>query len=724
MATLVLTAVGTAIGGPLGGAIGAALGQQVDQAVFGNGPARQGPRLKELDVQTSSYGSFIPAIFGAMRVAGTVIWASDLIESTSKSSNGKGRPATQNYSYSVNMAVALSSRPLQSIGRIWADGNLLRGAAGDFKTQTEFRFYSGHDDQNTDPLLASAEAVGHMPAHRGLAYVVFEGLQLADFGNRIPSLTFEVFERASPVTVDDIAEQLSDGLITGNSGAQLIGYAATGGNARAAMSPVLDVMPVNLESRGDGLRLIGYSPNSQTIRIANIVQATGSKKLPPASHQMRSADKLPSRYGLRYYEPLRDYQTGIQTSDRLDGGAYEQMVELPAALDTVSAKLLSETQLAQLHRQRFSWSGHVADGAVPYETGHWIMPPDDTIPVRIVEVEQQRGYAKITGVQAIGSRIMPAITATPGRHLPDADIPVGTTSLIAMDLPVMTTAIADTPIVALAVAGSSPGWRGAALSQITGSQVREIGQVSAAAVIGSAVNVLPGHPAQLFDISSAFDIQLQHAGMELPLAPMNGLCWIEGEIIRYKNAVALTSTVFRLSELERGLFDTADRINGHNIGDRFVLLDSERLQVVDFDSRVVGQMAEFSALGLGDTNPVTANVPFIGKALCPRSPVHPHLTILDGADAKLSWRRRARVDFGWVDGVDHPLVEDQEKYTVSASHAGLVIGNWTVNGAELVIPANEWVTIAALPNGSATFEIRQVGRYAISAPLIVPIIFS
>ena len=79
MATLVLTAVGSAIGGPIGGAIGAALGQKIDGALFAPA-AREGSRLKELAVQTSSYGTQIPAIFGAMRVAGTVIWATDLIE--------------------------------------------------------------------------------------------------------------------------------------------------------------------------------------------------------------------------------------------------------------------------------------------------------------------------------------------------------------------------------------------------------------------------------------------------------------------------------------------------------------------------------------------------------------------------------------------------------------------------------------------------------------------
>ena len=33
---------------------------------------------------------------------------------------------------------------------------------------------------------------GEAPAYRGLAYVVFERLPLADFGNRIPQLSFEI----------------------------------------------------------------------------------------------------------------------------------------------------------------------------------------------------------------------------------------------------------------------------------------------------------------------------------------------------------------------------------------------------------------------------------------------------------------------------------------------------------------------------------------------------
>jgi hypothetical protein len=72
MATLVFTAIGTAIGGPLGGAIGALIGRQVDGAIIGSG-SREGPRLSELSVTTSSYGAVMARHYGQMRVAGSII---------------------------------------------------------------------------------------------------------------------------------------------------------------------------------------------------------------------------------------------------------------------------------------------------------------------------------------------------------------------------------------------------------------------------------------------------------------------------------------------------------------------------------------------------------------------------------------------------------------------------------------------------------------------------
>src|SRR3546814_20336289 len=129
-----------------------------------------------------------------MRVAGTVIWATDLNENKQKSGGGKGRPSVTSYSYSVSFAVAISSRPILRVGRIWADGNLLRGMAGEFKTELgAFRLFTGDPDQDADQLMASAEGAAWTPAHRGFSSLVFEDFHLAGYGHRIRSLIFAVF---------------------------------------------------------------------------------------------------------------------------------------------------------------------------------------------------------------------------------------------------------------------------------------------------------------------------------------------------------------------------------------------------------------------------------------------------------------------------------------------------------------------------------------------------
>src|SRR3546814_13132789 len=92
-----------------------------------------------------------------MRVAGTVIWATDLNENKQKSGGGKGRPSVTSSSYSVSFAVAISSRPLLRVVRIWADGTLLRGLAGDFTAERgAFRLVTCAPAQHSYTLLPSA----------------------------------------------------------------------------------------------------------------------------------------------------------------------------------------------------------------------------------------------------------------------------------------------------------------------------------------------------------------------------------------------------------------------------------------------------------------------------------------------------------------------------------------------------------------------------------------
>jgi hypothetical protein len=204
MAALLLSTTGSTVGrvfGPAGAIagrlVGAVAGSAIDQALFG-GRERNvtGPRLSDLEVMASTDGAPIPRVYGRARLAGQMIWATQLEEvvttesQTTGSGGGKGMGGsrtttnTTTYSYYANLALGLCEGEISAVRRVWADGKAL-----DLSGLT-MRVYRGDETQTPDPLIVAKE--GQAPAYRGLAYVVFERLPLEEFGNRIPQLSFEV----------------------------------------------------------------------------------------------------------------------------------------------------------------------------------------------------------------------------------------------------------------------------------------------------------------------------------------------------------------------------------------------------------------------------------------------------------------------------------------------------------------------------------------------------
>jgi hypothetical protein len=202
MAQVTLTAIGSAIGGPVGGAIGATLGAMIDRAAIEalRPPREAGPRLTGLHVSSAAEGAPMPAVFGRARVAGQVIWAARFRERRveRRTGGGKGGPRTVEAAYSLSFAVALGEGPIDGIGRVWADGKLMD------MTGVVMRLHRGDAEQGPDPLIEAVE--GTAPGYRGTAYVVFEDLAVAPFGNRAPNLSFEVFRRPGGTLLEDRLE--------------------------------------------------------------------------------------------------------------------------------------------------------------------------------------------------------------------------------------------------------------------------------------------------------------------------------------------------------------------------------------------------------------------------------------------------------------------------------------------------------------------------------------
>ena len=218
MTTLVLQAADSLIGGVAG--VATSLAGRAVTGLFAVGGAKaqdsirvtEGPRLTEMSGLASTEGAPIPRIYGRTRIGGHLIWASRFEEVANTtvtqereaagrggksigggSSAGGGRAAIRTttsttYSYFANLAIGLCEGEIALVRRVWADSREL-----DLTTIT-MRVHTGTESQEPDPLIVSRE--GDAPGYRGLAYVVFERLPLATFGNRVPQFSFEVVRPA------------------------------------------------------------------------------------------------------------------------------------------------------------------------------------------------------------------------------------------------------------------------------------------------------------------------------------------------------------------------------------------------------------------------------------------------------------------------------------------------------------------------------------------------
>lgn len=713
MATLVLTVVGQVLGGPIGGSIGSVIGQYVDQTIIFAPKARHGPRLGDLSVQTSSYGSPIPRIFGTMRVAGTVIWSTDLIESRAAGGGGKGRPKTINYSYAASFAVALSARPVLGVGRIWADGKLLRGTAGDFKSATQFRLHPGDEDQGADPLIAAAEGVEQATAFRGVAYAVFEDFQLEVYGNRIPSLTFEVEADSGPVGIGAIAEEISGQAIAAGATPALSGYAASGDSIRGAVESLADVLPLSLADDGETLRLTAGEGEPLLLSAST---ECGRREI-----VRRGLAAMPGEVSIAYHDVVRDYQIGLQRAVRAGGRSGDRRA-LPAVLSAGGAKALAEYRLAAL------WAGRVR-ATVKAGWRASILRPGSH-----VEIEGEAGLWKVKRwtlgrmevtleLVKVPAAPLPEIVASPGRAVGEPDILHGPTIIRLYDIP-----IGDgretKPLLFVAASGVEEGWRRATLSASYdhGASWEAAGGTAPAAVLGIALDALPPAGPALFDLGSTLEVELANEAMWLEsrgddaLVDGANLAAVADELIQFGTAEPLGGRRFRLSRLLRGRRGTEWAAGSHAAGDDFTLIEQGSLVSLEAPAGSVGGQARIMATGIGDLSEAAlGSIEIVGATLQPPSPVHLRARATEAGDLDIFWIRRSRQGWTWLSGCDTPLGEEAERYRL------VIAGDGFERIVELGAPAYLYTAAQRAEDGGGPLQIsvRQAGTFAASRPALL-----
>jgi len=721
MATLVLTTVGSAVGGPIGSAIGAFVGQQIDQAVFSGG-SHEGPRLKELSVTTSSYGQSIGRHFGRTRVAGSVIWATDL-EENSTSEGGKGRPKTTTYSYSASFAVALSSTPIDRLGRVWADGNLLRGVAGDLKTGGELRTYLGNGNTFVDPLIA-ADRGSEAPAFRDCAYVVFEDLQLADFGNRIPALTFEVFaDPDSQVSLKQLVPT-SNGEFVESPLPHIRGFVDEGGDLANTLSLIDRVYPLNCTTTPSGLsfRPIASPPRPVvTLPPSLALETDGNQR---ERHISRNQLQSPPALALRYYDENRDYQPGVQRAIGRRANGIEAVVDLPATMTAAGAQELANANNNRLlgRSEKATWRVSELD--------------PDIAPGRIVRLPGVSGLWRVMswewfdrGVELILERSMASTAAPlsgdPGLSVPPADLQAGPTVLDVFELPAENGTNPSKSSIFAAASSDNEAWRGAALYAEQGVTLLPIGSTgSSRSTIGELLAPLASSASLVLETEATIQVHSFAEDMLFaatdPVGLSNGAnrLLVGGEVLQYLTAQSLGSGAWSLRGLLRGRAGTEDAAaSGHPELTPVVALDAS---IVELDHPTVqsSPLMRIAAIGQADDDAVFAELRNSGLSRRPPTPVHPRVRLLQDQSIEICWTRRARGHWLWDYADEIPLVEEVERYLVGFGPVEAPFAAFTTYEPRFSLSQSEREGLVQL-HGTANLWVAQIGTYVRSNALFL-----
>lgn len=719
MASMVLGTVGTIFGGPIGGFIGATIGGFIDNQLFPQ--KQQGPRLSDLAVQVSTYGQIIPKLYGPeCRMAGNIIWSSGLIETAHKQKQGgKGGPTVQTttYSYSVNIAVAIADaqrKPLNAIRRVWANAKLVYSAPGESgsvvpdpvsaKVWSEFVFHDGSFSQMPDSLLEGAIGIGDTPAYRGTCYVVIWGLQLADYGNRIPNLEFLV-EADEAITVDAVLEDIvgqcgldTNKISTSGLDDEVRGYSiGSPSTGTGAIQPLALAFDFDSSSVGGAVRFMKRGSGLAGIVPSSFMAAhQGGEDRPELIHWTRDAEtQLPQQATLSFADPDRNWQVNAQIARRVAGSAQANLsAQLPMVVDVPLAAQITDRLLWEAWNTRDSATCDVDDRMIDLIPGKVYLfdTPAGLEPLRLRT--KQRGANGVIRLELLRDRA--EVYESTRQGVPAAinpneiDVPQPT-ELMIIDTPILQDSDDDTGFYYL-VDGQGSGWRGADIVRSTdsGATYNEVAPAGRQSVLGVTDHLGDGVTA-VMDLVNTFRVVLDDTTDELTSCSLddllngNNACWVggldgeDGEILQFQTATLIAPGVYDLTRLLRGRLGTEYATGAHGTGDRFVLLTTGTIYRADFGPADWNSTRQYKAVSLltleADATP--QDFTNTGEGKRPLSPVnivgvYDHTTF----DTAVTWNRRSRLRSQGLAG-PVPLGEASEAYEIDVIVAAVVVRTLT-----------------------------------------------
>ena len=234
--------------------------------------------------------------------------------------------------------------------------------------------------------------------------------------------------------------------------------------------------------------------------------------------------------------------------------------------------------------------------------------------------------------------------------------------------------------------------------------------------MGEADGALPASAADRWNRSDTVAVTLLNSSMwlesrsELAVLAGANLALIGDELVQFTTAVAVSAGRFELGGWLRGRRGSA--VSAHAAGERFVLIDPDRLVPFDPPVESIGILLRCKAVGSGEDAAVVAPVDIVigANALRPLAPVHLAARFAADGDLGISWTRCSRSGFAWIDAAEAPVAEEREAY-----HLEIWLDGRSVRSADVAMPGWTYSSTAFAADGGTAAASMLVKVAQISA---------
>jgi len=474
------------------------------------------------------------------------------------------------------------------------------------------------------------------------------------------------------------------------------GYASSGiKSIRSSLAPLESAFSFDLIESGYQIKAVPRGLSSVMTIDYNDLDArrAGSAPGPALKHSREMDLKLAKRVDIGYIDAARNYGTNTDSSrERVGSDAVNiETFEIPVVFTPDEIAQLAQTTIDRLWLERDDYAGTLPQTYRALEAADVVTI---TTPYAVLEWRLTSANPLADGRVDFTAKLTAAALYTQTieggqRVIGDTVIPFASKSVMhLLDIPLIRDAD-DVPGFVGALNGSSSGWPGGSIIRsVDSGQTWSNLQVYTSPVTGGICSdSLSAHDCFVIDRASALTVRPYSLDMEISSITeaqmMTGKNYAAygsdangWEIIRFSAATLNADNTITLSNFLRGLHGTEWVTGTHVDGDKFIFLADKDTSFLGSNISEIGTARLYRGVTSGKNidSAVDYEFTYNGVNKKPLSVVQVTGSI-DGSDNwNIEWLRRSRLSSSeWVTGVEIPVGEDSESYSIDIMDGATVV---------------------------------------------------